>query len=181
MKKATNRKLEKVLNDDLRNLDNLSLVDEKKVRALQSIGKEVSMISSIDKENFERESKQNQREFEERKFEFEKEKFEFEKKSKENQTDIEKNKFDIDKARFEFDIENTKFQNQLTVSKIANDSRMANIQIILSVVSIISTFALGVVGKVIYAKLAANAQKHEYNDYQLEPVSSKENRQNLLK
>ena len=66
------------------------MVDEKKVRALQSIGKEVSMISSIDKENFERESKQNQREFEERKFEFEKEKFEFEKKSKENQTDIEK-------------------------------------------------------------------------------------------
>lgn len=54
-------------------------------------------------------------------------------------------------------------------------------QTIISTISAVCTCGIALISKIIFAKLAYNAQKHDYEDYKLESSSSKEQRNNLLK
>lgn len=181
MKKNAIRRLKKVLDDDLKNFENYSLNDADKAKALQSIGKEFALIAGADKDENERKTKKNQAVLEKEKVDFEKVKFNYEKEVKDKQLQIDEQKFEIEKMRLHHEIENAKIQNQLAITKMENDYKSAKIQIIIAAVGVGSTFVLGLISKIIYAKLAHNAQIREYTDYKLEPKSSQENRQNLLK
>lgn len=181
MNKDSISALEKVLVDDLKNYDNLSLDDDRKTKAIQSIKTEFAVILSYDKEKFENEQKEKQSILENEKFDFEKKKLKSEEEAKAKQLNLEQQKFEFDKLKFQNEIENNRIQNQLAITKMENDARTAKVQIIISAAGIVSTFVLGLIGKIMYNKLAYNAQIHEYNDFQMEPVSSKENRMNLLK
>ena len=55
------------------------------------------------------------------------------------------------------------------------------IQLWISIGTASVTALLGLVRLFTFAGLTLNAQKHDYEDYQLESSSSKENRNNLLK
>lgn len=181
MKKDIIRGLEKVLGDDIRNFKNLSLTDPDKAKALQSISKEVSIILADDKERFEKGVKERQSGLEVSKFQFELEKFKHENLIKEKQIQLDERKIELEKTKFEQDVENSRIQNEISMKKMEIESKNSKIQIIVSIAGIASTFLLGLIGKIMYTGLARNAQIHEYNDYQIEPMSSKENRQNLLK
>ena len=180
MNKENISKLEKILNDDLSNLENISL-GEDKTEALKSIKEEFAIISNDDKKKSENEVKDKQSILDNEKLDLEKEKFKIEKETKEKQLKLDQTKFEFEQTKFQHEIENDRLQNQLAITKMENDAKTAKIQIIISAVGVVSTFVLGLIGKVMYNKLAINAQIHEYNDFQMEPVSSKENRMNLLK
>jgi len=181
MKKHAVRELEKVLIDDIRNFKNMSLTDPDKAKALQSIGKENTIILADDKEKSEKKAKEKQSILEEKRFDLELEKFKREEQTKTKQFELDERKFELEKAKFNHDLENSRIQNEIAIKKMESESKNAQIQIYISIAGIVGTFLLGLIGKLMYVGLASNAQKHEYNDYQLEPMSSKENRQNLLK
>lgn len=181
MKTDVVQKLEKILEDDLNNLEKLSLDDPVKPKAIQSIKSEAAIILGVDKERSELVVKERQSMLDKAKFDFEKKKVEDDKEIKEKQLELDKEKFKFDSDKFQHEIENDRIQNQTAITKMENDARAAKIQIIISAVGVISTFLLGLIGKLMYNKLASNAQFHEYKDYQMEPPSSKENRMNLLK
>ena len=180
MKNESISELERVFKDDIANLDKLSLGEEK-TEALKSMKAEADIILANEKKEFEEKQKVKQTVLENEKFDFEKNKFKVEEEAKENQLKLEKEKFDFEKLKFKTEMDNNQLQNQLAITKMENDNRNAKVQIIISAAGIVSTFVLGLIGKIMYNKLAANAQLHEYNDFQMEPVSSKENRMNLLK
>lgn len=181
MKQEVIQSIEKVLDDDLKNLDGYSLYDDKKAKALQSIKGEIAIILANEKEQLDQKQKENQNALEKEKFDLEKQRFENEKEVKEKQLELDQQKHDLEMEKLRNDIENSRIQNQTAITKVANDAKFAKAQLIVSIAGVVGTFLLGLVGKIMYSKLAYNAQLHEYNDYQMEPQSSKENRMNLLK
>lgn len=160
MKKNVKSKLEKTLEQDLANYANYGFNDQEKFKAITVISKEVATIKEIEKQNMDIAR-------DEKRLELEREKFEFEKSCRlmEIRNLQEKNEKD----------------RQIQVSKLIEDKSQNKKQIWISIAGVAAPLVLGIVSKCIYAGLAFNAQKHDYEDYKLESSSSKEQRNNLLK
>lgn len=188
MKKEIIKKLETILISDLKNFENYSLDEDKKAKGLAHIGKEVSILIADDKTKNDEKNRKIQQEnevkkqsFESDKLAFEKEKLEFERTMKKEQFNLDKSKFELEQSKLQNEYQLETRKREFETEKMERESKLAIIQIVVSVAGVASTFLLGLIGKILYAKLSFNAQIHEYKDYQIEPVSSKENRQNLLK
>lgn len=161
--------LKKILGDDLNNFENVGLNDENKIKGLNAIGKEMNLVMAEEKQKKDLAFRERQLKLDSEKLELNKQQFEFEKASKEQSLKNEKEKNELEKNRLDEEL-------NIKKEELASTKRKEKIAIITA----IGTFVVTLVSKVIYASLAHNAQRHDYEDYKLESPSSKEQRNNLL-
>lgn len=168
------KKLEGIIDADLNNFENLGLNDDAKAKNAGIILKEMQVNAALKKQI----GDQNDRTA---RLELEKNAQEQHKQEHQDDHDIQLKNIDIRLKEIE---QNQAYHNaelNIQLQKLENEKHYQTWSLIFTGAGLAVTLVLGIVGRVMYYKLASNAQAHEYNDYQLEPSSSKENRNNILK
>lgn len=167
MNNENKNKLEEILRQDLDNYENFGFNDEQKAKALGIISKEAAVLLAEDKETRDsiRVADNSARE---------KERFEFEKEMRIKEYELKVEQLNLERQKFEDEWNQRVMDN----TKAAKREKT---QFWLSVAGVAAPLVLGIVKLCTYAGLTMNAQKHDYNDYQLESSSSKENRNNITK
>lgn len=167
MKEEHKEKLEQDLNNDLNNFDNYGFNDQEKSKAINIIAKEVAILSAEEKEKRDNERFVWQKELDKAKFEFEKD---VRLTQLQNDTEFRKAELELKKTSLE-----------LEIKKAKDDEKRNKAQFWISIAGVALPCLVDIIAKCIYAGLAVNAQKHDYEEYKLESASSKEQRNNLLK
>ena len=168
------KKLDSIIDADLNNFENLGLNDEAKAKNSGIILKEMQVNAALKKQIGDQED---------RKVRLELEKAAQEQHKQEHQDDYNVQLKNIDIRLKEIE-QNQAYHNaelNIQLQKLENEKHYQTWSLVFTGAGLVVTLVLGIVGRVMYYKLASNAQAHEYNDYQLEPSSSKENRNNILK
>lgn len=161
--------LKKILEDDLKNYENVSLNDENKLKGLNAISKEMNLIMSEEKQNKDFKLREKQLEIDSEKLELSKKQFELEQYSKTFELKLKEESMNNEKEKLNAELE-------LKEKELKTVKRRETI----AIVTTVGTFVVSLVSKIIYAKLTLNAQRHDYEDYKLESPSSREQRNNLL-
>lgn len=167
MKKDSTTKLEEILTYDLNNYENMGFNDEGKAKALAIISREANIILAEEKEQESHERWLESQKKDEERYQLDK--------------SMKLKELELKQLELEHKIDEAKFDRSFQIQKFEEERRHNKWQLILSAANIGGTFLLGIITKIMFTALTVNAQRHDYNDYQLESTSSKENRTNLLK
>lgn len=167
MNKENRDKLERILSQDLNNYENYGFNDEEKSRAWGIISKEIAVLLAEEKTE-----RDLARIAEDDTIEAMKLQFDQDMRMKEYELKVEQLKFDQTKLETEW--------GQKVIDNTREGKRL-KVQLWTSVATVAAPILLGMMKLITYTSLTLNAQRHDYNDYQLESSSSKENRNNIIK
>lgn len=189
MKKELRDKLETLIENDLKNADTIGVKDEAKKVATGIVSADIRTALEVDKVDLEREKFEKSSANEKTKIDndakYRSEQLKQEKEFHDSQLAIERERAENEK-KFHDDqlvIERQKQRDDLDYrfKQLELEEKAHRRQTIISTISAVCTCGIALISKIIFAKLAYNAQKHDYEDYKLESSSSKEQRNNLLK
>lgn len=177
---------EKVVELDIQEYENINLDDEEgKRKGLRLTIADVKALNTIEKDEIEIERSLQQKKIE-------KERWDLDKKAKEDEMTRREKEYTEESARREREVAareaeakaaQVRVDNEANyqLAKLAIDEKAARRNFFVTLGTAVLTGGIAIGKAISYFCLSKRAQDYEYKEYKLEPNSSKEQRNNLLK
>lgn len=177
---------EKVVELDIQEYENINLDDEEgKRKGLRLTIADIKALNTIEKDEIEIERSLQQKDIEKERWDLEKKAKEDEKirREKESAEESARREREVVARESEAQAAQARVNNEAIYqnAKLAIDERAAKRNFFIALGSAVLTGGIAIGKAISYFCLSKRAQDYEYKEYKLEPNSSKEQRNNLLK
>lgn len=161
------KRLEEQIKNDLNQYENMNIDDPNKMKALNVVLKELTTVQEAERADLDRQDKEK--------------KFDLEKEIKLKELDVKIEELHLKQKELEMRQNEIYANNNDKCQQRYNELVVEIVKAAGALLGTLGTITVGLIQINTFKKLTINAQNHDYNDYQLESSSSKENRSNILK